>query len=244
MLAVSGPIFTTFCAMLVAHVLADFVFQTSWMVAQKRKPQVLLLHVAIVFALTLVALGGHVLAALAIAVLHLIIDAVKTWGLPESLRGTLTAFLGDQIAHVCSLICIALYWPMAASNGVWGNWIANVIEPALVLCGFILTVRAGGFAVGILMSRYQDAVEQDGLPAAGMIIGQLERTLIFLLVMTNQAAGIGFLIAAKSVLRFDTASQGQKAGEYVIIGTLASFAWALAIAYGTQALLEIAHQSP
>ena len=53
----------------------------------------------------------------------------------------------------------------------------------------------------------------------------------------DQAAGIGFLIAAKSVLRFETTSKDQKAGEYVIIGTLASFGWALLFGYATRALL-------
>ena len=199
---------------------------------------------AIVFVLTFIALGGNGMAAFAVAMFHLVIDAIKTWGLPYNLRGTLTAFLGDQAAHLASLVLVALWVPTAASQGLWGNWIDGALYPAILIGGFIVAVRAGGFAVGILMSRYQNSVEQDGLPAAGMIIGQLERMLIFLLVLTNQAAGIGFLIAAKSVLRFDTASQGQKAGEYVIIGTLASFAWALATAYGTQALLEIATQNP
>ncbi|MEO9897712.1 MAG: DUF3307 domain-containing protein [Paracoccaceae bacterium] len=244
MLALSAPALTTFCALLFAHVLADFVFQSTWMVANKRKMPVLFLHVAIVFVLTFIALGGNGLAAFAIALAHLVIDAIKTWGSPESLRGTLTAFLADQGAHLASLVCVAIWVPTAAAQGLWGDWIESALPAAILLSGFILAVRAGGFAVGLLMSRYQNSVEQDGLPAAGMIIGQLERLLIFLLVLTNQAAGIGFLIAAKSILRFDTASQGQKASEYVIIGTLASFAWALAIAYGTQALLEIATQSP
>ena len=69
-----------------------------------------------------------------------------------------------------------------------------------------------------------------------------ERGLIFLLLMVGQPTGVGFLIAAKSVLRFDTTAKDQSAGEYVIIGTLASFGWALLCAYGTLALL--AHLPP
>ena len=49
---------------------------------------------------------------------------------------------------------------------------------------------------------------------------------------------MGFLIAAKSVLRFDASKRKQKAAEYVIIGTLASFGWALICAYATLALLD------
>ena len=38
----------TFAALLFAHVLADFIFQTNWMVAHKRRLPVMLAHVGIV----------------------------------------------------------------------------------------------------------------------------------------------------------------------------------------------------
>ena len=57
------------------------------------------------------------------------------------------------------------------------------------------------------------------------------------MVLAGEPAGVGFLIAAKSVLRFDTLRQGRRASEYVIVGTLASFTWAFLAALATQALL-------
>ena len=45
--------------------------------------------------------------------------------------------------------------------------------------------------------------------------------------MIGQPTGVTFLIAAKSVLRFNTVSGDRKASEYVIIGTLASIGWAM-----------------
>ena len=47
-----------------------------------------------------------------------------------------------------------------------------------------------------------------------------------------------FLLAAKSVLRFETASQDQRAGEYVIVGTLASFGWAMVAGWAIMSLLS------
>jgi len=55
----------------------------------------------------------------------------------------------------------------------------------------------------------------------------------------GQPTGIGFLIAAKSLLRFE-ATKEQKASEYVIIGTLTSFGWALAVSSATMALISVA----
>ncbi|QDC09362.1 DUF3307 domain-containing protein [Oceanicola sp. D3] len=228
----------TAVALLLAHVLADFTAQTGWMVRHKVRAEVFALHIAITGALSWAALGFYGWqAALAVTAAHAGIDALKTWALPLAWRNTLATFLSDQAAHIVSIAAVALIWPGAAASGLWAPWLAQLTAPALTIAGIVLCVWAGGHAVGLLMQRYAAEALPEGLPDAGRLIGQLERAMIFLLVLINQPAGIGFLIAAKSILRFDTASKGQKTGEYVIIGTLASFAWALAIATATQRLL-------
>ncbi|OCX67234.1 hypothetical protein BFP70_03195 [Thioclava sp. SK-1] len=102
------------------------------------------------------------------------------------------------------------------------------------------TVHVGGIATGILIQPYIDHAPKDGLPGAGLLIGRLERLVIFVLILTGQPQAIGFLIAAKSILRFEPSpNAGHNAkNEYVIIGTLASFGWALCSAWLTVALLE------
>ena len=69
------------------------------------------------------------------------------------------------------------------------------------------------------------------------MIGLLERGLIFALVLLGQPEGVGLLIAAKSILRFGAVKDDRALSEYVIIGTLASFGWALVAAYATVAAL-------
>ena len=105
------------------------------------------------------------------------------------------------------------------------------------LAGLILTTRAGGFAIGFLMEPWSDASPK-GLANGGRTIGILERALIFLFVLVGQQAAIGFLIGAKSVLRFGSVSDDRAVSEYVIIGTLASFGWALLTSYATLALIQ------
>ena len=70
-----------------------------------------------------------------------------------------------------------------------------------------------------------------GLPKGGATIGFLERGLIYILVVGGQPASIGFLIAAKSILRFGVIDENRAVSEYVIIGTLASFGWAIAVVF-------------
>ncbi len=48
----------TLAALLFAHALADFVLQTNWMVAQKRRPVAMAAHLAVVLVTAVVATGG------------------------------------------------------------------------------------------------------------------------------------------------------------------------------------------
>lgn len=88
-----------------------------------------------------------------------------------------------------------------------------------------------------MMSPHTKRIRNNGLQDGGRQIGLLERGLIFLFILANLPLGVGFLIGAKSILRFGTASRDQRTAEYVIIGTLASFGWAIVAALATQAAL-------
>ncbi|CUH66697.1 hypothetical protein TG4357_02585 [Thalassovita gelatinovora] len=231
----------TLIALLFAHTVADFVLQPNWMVTRKRHPGVLLLHGSLVLLTAQITTGQFAaLPLLTLALLHLMIDSVKTYG---GFTG-LTGFLIDQATHLVVLAGVALWSPSLWDTGLWTARLPDPMGAALphlftVGAGAILAIRAGGFAIQLLMQGHalSDKPEDNGLPGGGATIGHLERALIFLLVLAGQIAGIGFLVAAKSILRFGTISGDRKATEYVIIGTLFSFGWALLIALGTQSLL-------
>lgn len=214
----------TLAALFLAHVLADFLFQTKTMAEDKRHPGRLALHGLIVLATAALATGSASPWLLALAAAHLAIDLAKSL----APRGIL-AFLADQAAHGATLLLLAPLIPMA-----WPD-----PAPALMAlaAGGLLATRAGGFAVGLLMEPYAEAVPV-GLTGAGRVIGNLERGLIFLLVLSGQTQNIGFLIAAKSVLRFGTVAEDRKVSEYVIVGTLASVSWALLATLLTVTLLS------
>lgn len=220
----------TLAALLLAHAVADFLLQTNRMVETKRRPATLLLHTAIVLATAQAALGRiDAWEPLALAAAHLVIDATKAWALPNRLW----AFLADQTAHLGTILAVALYAPDLFEGGMWAaqSWVPGVMAQA---AGLILATVAGGHAVALLVAPLaRDAPR--GLPEGGRLIGLLERGIIFLLIAVDQPAGIGFLIAAKSVLRFES-TKGQEASEYVIIGTLASFGWAMVAGWATLSL--------
>lgn len=64
-----------------------------------------------------------------------------------------------------------------------------------------------------------------GLASAGKWIGICERVLILTFVIMSQYTAIGFLMTAKSILRFsEKENNTQLKTEYVLVGTLVSFA--------------------
>lgn len=226
----------TFIALLLAHALTDFVFQTRWMVANKRRPAVTLLHGALVLGLSLACVGGAPLLAAAVAAAHVVIDLVKAW----SGRAGAGAFLADQAAHLATLGAGAALAPDAWAAGLWAGILPAagpvlLAQAFLFVAGLVLATRAGGFAVGLFLAgRSADAPDdEDGLPGGGRDIGMLERGIVFLLVWAGQPGATGLLIAAKSILRFGAVREDRRASEYVIIGTLASVAWVLCIAFAS-----------
>ena len=221
-----------FAALLFAHALADFILQTNWMAAHKRHPAALAAHALTVLATAAASTGTASPWLLALMAAHIAIDLAKSFW---PTRG-LGPFLVDQAAHLATLAAFAPLLP----PGLWQPYPQAAALMALA-AGMILSTRAGGFAVGMLMEPWITAAPA-GLPGGGRMIGLLERGLIFALILTDQAGGIGYLVAAKSVLRFGAVRNEGKLSEYVIIGTLASVFWAIAVAAGTSALL--AHLPP
>jgi hypothetical protein len=260
----------TLIALLFAHTLADFVFQTRWMAANKRTPLALGLHGLIVYASAVVATGSFHYALLVLALVHIAIDAGKlilasVW---TTSRG-FGPFMADQALHLLSLLALALWLPDLWAQGLWapgtittgedgglfgtGFWSSETPLPVthlpavmVLMTGLILATRAGGFAVGLLMQPFAERlppeITAESLPGAGRVIGLLERGLIFVLVLIGQPQGVGFLIAAKSILRYGALKDDRALSEYVIIGTLASFGWALVVSFVT--LQGLGHLPP
>lgn len=223
----------TFTALLFAHVLADFVLQTAWINAGKRRPAIMLLHGALVLLAAQVATGHWASPwILALAAAHVAIDALKVLGGFHHFRG----FVVDQATHLVTLAAVAILAPHLWASGQWAALPALLPLMALGTAA-IVALTAGQYAIALLMRPHGVRVRNNGLREGGRQIGLLERGLILVLMLTGQPLGVGFLIAAKSILRFGTATRDQRTAEYVIIGTLASFGWAILTAAAIQALL-------
>jgi len=229
---------TTFIILLCAHSLGDFLLQTNGIAKNKGKWWVLVGHAALhgVLAYVLLQQWGGWQVPLAVAVLHGGIDFFKFRCRPSA-----KAFAWDQAAHVVSLALIAAAtvhfgWGAPFTGQGW-TWIVGV-------AGFVAVVFGVGFFVGAVAEELITANSElaktikAGLKDGGKQIGRLERALIFAFIMVGEPTGIGFLVAAKSILRFEEAKQ-QPVAEYVIIGTLWSFGLAMVLAWLTRQAIHL-----
>lgn len=241
--------YETLLALLAAHFLSDFVLQRDWMVANKRKWWVLALHGLLVGFATAATLGARDLtAAMAVATVvftHLIIDAVKV-----RVGDTMLSFAIDQLAHILVAIAIAVSLPTLAGTGAWsllpGDAQSRYYAVLVLGSGLIVTVPMGGIIIKKAIRPFDPSRTQASIiPAAaaplnaGRYIGWLERGLTFAFILMKMPEGVGFLLAAKSVLRIgDLKEQGDRShAEYIIIGTFMSFGWAFLFAILTQTIL-------
>jgi hypothetical protein len=218
-----------FAVMVAAHMIGDFPLQPNWLVGRKKNAGYLFLHALIHAGIAYLALQAWACwqAPALIFVVHALIDAIKRRS-PD----TAASFATDQVAHFVALLGIS--WFLQTCVGLSG--FAGVGYPVIVTVGgFVATVQGAGFFVGKFMKRLveESKLALDGLVNGGKWIGQMERVLIFVFVLIGYLEGIGFLVAAKSILRFKETEE-QKMAEYVLIGTLLSFSLAIALAWATK----------
>ena len=212
---------------------------TSWVRnkrSKKGKSAYLYLHALIAGVLTLIFLMRieYWYIALFISVTHFFTDL---WKLQFS-RDTLKIFVSDQLLH---LFAIVLAWLWMTSNfeniiPYLSGLLASETVMAIII-GYLLVIFPTGFLIGKATMRWQNEVEHDlrknSLDAAGRYIGIFERILVLTFILTANFSAIGFLIAAKSILRFSDKSEtgARKQTEYVLIGTLMSFTITILIGF-------------
>lgn len=215
-----------------AHLLTDFVFQPqSWVIERNEKKikSIKLVWHVLITSIIVYAFSGlyhNWYIPLIILITHYAIDLIKSY-LPDKFAW----FLADQAAHLGVIVILWLiiddqfYVLVKLISGLLDNkqfWELTF--------SYVLVTWPMGIMIGKATNRWREEIGQseektDSLANAGKWIGICERVLILTFVLTNQFTAIGFLIGAKSILRFgDKERNAQKKTEYILVGTLMSFA--------------------
>ena len=233
--------------LMLAHLLGDYGFQSDQVARTKHQPRGLLVHGLwhAVLLVALVALAEPANAPLwgvvaAVTILHVLIDAGTARIQPRDARSLLL----DQSLHAMTLLgAVALARPVEA-RALVNSATTLLHQPKLwaFLTGFVATVWAGAVFVGRWVEPFATALAtrlgtpRPGLDRAGRFIGLAERTLIFIAIQLRAEALIGFIIAAKAILRLPEARDAgtRELSEYYLAGSFASLAWAIGLSVLTR----------
>jgi hypothetical protein len=209
-----------FLPMMAGHLIADFWLQpNSWVLHKKVhgvKSLKLIFHVAIASILPVIFTFQLNLWWFVPIIFgsHLLIDLLKT-----KLKVGISAFLFDQVLHILVLLLLTKY-------------VTTIEIPQIAVIFWIYTI---GFIlltnpIGTLTGMFLDIIVKENKHSMNDVsfwIGIMERILILIFIAINQFSAIGFLIAAKSLFRFnDSTSDVKKKTEY-FLGTLISFTFAI-----------------
>ncbi|MDY0086441.1 MAG: DUF3307 domain-containing protein [Bacteroidales bacterium] len=223
--------------LLIAHLLADFVFQTDGIVKRKNsngfRSGSFYIHLLTVGLLTYVLLAqwANWYAPLVLVIAHGFIDQAKVF----VKRDNAFVFVSDQLLHFISIVWVWFWITENTFSDLVVQFFAQHSwnEKYLVIfIAYILLTLPSGVLVGYLTKQWQSDIPKandESLKNAGKWIGVIERFLILSFILMNQWTPIGFLLAAKSVFRFGDlkGKEDQKKTEYILIGTLMSFSIAI-----------------
>jgi len=226
--------------LLLAHVLGDFVLQPAKWVAHKLECKIksayLYLHLLVHLMAMIIVLGfdfTFLPGVLFIALSHYLIDLSKLY-LTGRADSKLLFFI-DQAAHLVVIFFVAqFYSPLVGISFSFGD------KELFLILTLLCVTSVSSVIVRVLMGAWKMADDSSSLNNAGMYIGILERLFVFVFIVMGQWQAIGFLIAAKSVFRFSdlTRAKDRKLTEYILIGTLLSFALAVGCSLAYLALKE------
>jgi hypothetical protein len=164
---------------------------------------------------------------------HYVIDLWKL-NQPEGV----VYFIIDQLLHI--LVLFGLWCLFVAPSG-WlpKNWLTFMHSQAYwaIAAGYLMVTFPLSLLLASATQRWRRQAEEGGMRSAislneaGKWIGIFERLLVFTFVIISHFEGIGFLIAAKSILRFNDikGQEARKEAEYILIGTLMSFALSILV---------------
>ena len=243
-----------FILLLIAHFLADFYLQSNESVVTKEDEKIFtrnffktetFKHIMIYLILSSLIFvfykSENVFAYLFVIaglLLHGLIDIIKTRIIKKNNEKTFLEeqkknilkpllFIVDQALHIGILYYLSIY---IDDNFAALNWHNLDFTYLIYLLALILIGKTANVTFRVLFKNYEpiNKKEDKGHENAGGWIGILERIIVLMLITTGHIAAIGFIVAAKSIVRFKKFEDSQF-GEYFIIGTLFSVIYAFLV---------------
>lgn len=223
------------------------------------------LVLTLIVLLTKTTVTQGLTAVFVITIGHFIADLIKS---PDG--NNLILFLLDQLLRITILVVvwivissitfeqISLFIKQLVTpkTMILGIAYLLVCKPASVIIALALKKHTDALTHNNLTPRSDTLISQTpdkndaelkiekennvGLISAGSWIGYIERCLAISFIFMGQFAGIGFLVATKTIFRFGdlTKNKDMKLTEYMLLGTLISYAIALFVGWNAMLIYK------
>ena len=237
---------------IIAHFLGDFILQSSTMVSNKKtRVPFFVFHCLIYSALMILSLmwfspvKNAIYVALIIIISHTVIDYIKIILLNRLSKMSgdhktfeFTLFIVDQVLHILIIVCtVHLLYSTNSVGKVLMSYLLlhfssqRLYNMAIIAFLYIICLSPAAVLIKkvfILFSfqNNEDLSTKEDIIKSGYLIGVLERVIILTLGLNGQIDAIGFVLAAKSLARFNQLNDKSFAEKY-LVGTLLSVAIAL-----------------
>jgi hypothetical protein len=217
--------------LLLAHLLADFVFQTKQMAKKKNwNNRYLYIHIGIVGLTTLVLTSSFPLAIISMLI-HGLIDVTKIIVAQKYNHKATLLFFVDQVAHLISLVIVWFSCSKVSSNILTTlvTLLTNY-QISLIILGYVLVMWPTGYALKFALKTIikGDHTNNENIEKGGNLIGIFERIIILTFMLLGAYEAIGFLITGKSIIRFAQTEEKLRS-EYVLLGTMMSYGVAILV---------------
>ncbi|MFQ3198920.1 MAG: hypothetical protein ACJAUL_002809 [Paraglaciecola sp.] len=228
--------------LIMTHVVGDFYVQRRAWITCRNTNHLLsmgLLKNFISHVLLLVMvlwLSGHMtlkgaLVITLVSLTQLLINLWKSYQVEN-----LYYFMLDQLLHLTVLVLAWVVLSGFSLSQIMAQVGLLVDDKFIAIAvAYIVACKPASMTISIGLKGLTEQLNsnQAGLVSAGRWIGYLERCLIISFVLIGQFAGVGFLLAAKTIFRFGdlTKEQDMKLTEYMMLGTLLSFSCALLLGW-------------
>jgi hypothetical protein len=221
---------------LFALFIADFMLQSDKMVKGKAQLKNLLLHSGIYGFVTLLAsidilTWNLVIGVLFLVLTHIVIDYWKAILVKKFKSINWFLFLIDQIIHVFFILIVVAWLSQGLEYMqviVW-NGFGKILSFRWISLVVVNLFGGRYFTQQVIASFVPSSKDPDmkGYTSAGAFIGVLERILIMIAVLISRYEIIGYLFAAKSIIRYPEVTKESNFSNYYLVGTLSSFCWAI-----------------
>ena len=213
--------------LMIGHLLGDFYFQSDNLAREKKKSLWNTVKHCLYYTITMSVilyigtgkLSVSLFYGLLIGVSHLLVDGVKyIINKKFNSKEEFKIFVIDQLIHIAIIFVFSRLYTIEY-NFIWFSgipeYILNNIQKVLsIICAFLLCGKPAALTISLVFGLIPKTIEKadssnvilmDSLKQEnvkiGSWIGILEREIILILGLLGQFGAIGFVLAAKSIVR-------------------------------------------